>query len=108
MSFSALSSLTVHRSTSFWSCSFFRVFSASSASITASLSVSSLSSACLARRPTITSSYSASANLRLARFGATTLATRSYLLMAMHHLHMPSAAEEAFAAFSGVQFSSVM
>lgn len=70
--------------------------------------MSTCRSACSVRRPTMTSSYCASASASLACFGATTLATFSYLSIACTHLHMPSAALEAFFATSGVKAGSLV
>lgn len=47
--------------------------------------------------------YSLSAISSLAFLGATSLATTSYMSMAMIHLHRPSAAEEALATTLGLK-----
>lgn len=51
--------------------------------------------------------YSFSACAKACFFGATTLATLSYLTIAMTHLHNPSAAVEAVFTLSGSKFSFV-
>mmetsp|Transcript_27175 Transcript_27175/g.68385 ORF Transcript_27175/g.68385 Transcript_27175/m.68385 type:complete len:285 (+) Transcript_27175:3257-4111(+) len=103
ISFSARSSFCVHSSTSPSSRVFSAVLRSSCASIVASFCITSFRSASLAPSSFITSSYSACAISRLARLGATTLATLSYESMAHTHLHMPSAALEALAALVGVK-----
>mmetsp|Transcript_3023 Transcript_3023/g.9074 ORF Transcript_3023/g.9074 Transcript_3023/m.9074 type:complete len:236 (-) Transcript_3023:8428-9135(-) len=107
MSFSARSSLALQSSYLASSSCLVLARSASLASIVASLSMTSLSSACLTARPFIASAYSPSATLSVSFFGATTLATRSYISIARTHLQRPSHAEDALAIFSGKKSSLV-
>mmetsp|Transcript_13854 Transcript_13854/g.40818 ORF Transcript_13854/g.40818 Transcript_13854/m.40818 type:complete len:211 (-) Transcript_13854:3280-3912(-) len=77
MSFSARSSLALQSSYFASSSSFVWASSFSLSSIAASLSMTSLSSACLTDSPAIASAYSASASFSFSFLGATTFATRS-------------------------------
>ena len=108
MSVSARSSFTVHRSTSSSSRFFSAIESCSCCSIAASAAMIPSSSSCFTFSAAMMALYSSSAAASAIFLGSTTFATRSYESIAPIHLHRPSAAEAAFAAFSGVKFSLAM
>mmetsp|Transcript_7116 Transcript_7116/g.22147 ORF Transcript_7116/g.22147 Transcript_7116/m.22147 type:complete len:219 (+) Transcript_7116:3558-4214(+) len=99
---SARCNFTAHKFASASRLAFLSFCFFNSVSIASSLSNIVFKSALVAFNPTMTSSYAASASFNASCFGATIFATLSYLSIAQTHLHKPSAALDAFAAFSGV------
>ena len=108
MSFSARSSFTSHSVTSSSSRFFSLIESSSCFSSAASAAMMASSSSCFTFSAAMILLYSSSAAASAIFFGSTTFATRSYESIAPIHVHRPSAALDALAAFSGVKFSSAM
>mmetsp|Transcript_632 Transcript_632/g.2095 ORF Transcript_632/g.2095 Transcript_632/m.2095 type:complete len:225 (+) Transcript_632:3-677(+) len=108
ISFSARSSFTTQSSTSSSKRFFSRMESSSCFSSAASADMIPSSSSCFTFRAAMILLYSLSAASNAIFLGTTILITRSYASMAPIQVHNPSAALAAFAAFSGVKFSSAM
>ena len=108
MSFSARSSLFAQSMDCASRLSFLAVVSSKVAWSSASLSSTSLSAAILDASNVDTSAYSASAPASLARLGAMSLATRSYVSIARTQQQRPKAAVDAFLTISGTKPGSGM